>query len=1528
MAGAAEDYSEYLGAKTVRIVSAEQVENYTVYIIEVTSGTNTWTVRHRYSEFSELHEKLLSEKKVDKNALPPKKLLGNMSKSFVEKRQKELEVYLQMLLEKHQDCIPKVLERFLDFHLYEIFGVTHALAEELFTKGDMILSAGEVFHMTPMQLHAISTRLQMPISPCHSEDARSDLSHVLDFVSKLKYLQVTGSEGNLGSSNINVSSLSFDMAMFKCLQQVQINQCNARLVTGLDSLKKSLATLGVHQSTTTIKDVLIPAASSITQWKSEEETQDYLLSTVVPVWGVITTADFSHNQIKHIDESLKLIPKVEFLSLSHNVISTLDHLQHLSCLTHLDLSHNHLTTVEALHTKIGNIKTLNLAGNKLETLEGLSKLYSLVTLDVSDMKHIGTLPCIESVLLTGNPVTMVTDYRTKVLATFNDRSKEVCLDGEPTSQKEQDTVAVLQAIQKAKLAKEKDSKRHHKKLHAASIADADSADTSSTASSVSQGVDVLSTSEEYLRFEVEALRQQGGENWLTAFNVRQEDPQGLQHQGQACVSVCGWCSAPRTGMFAGVWMVFSTKDSVQHQGQACLPECGWYSAPRTGMFACVWIVFSTKDRHVYLCVDGAQHQGQCSAPRTGMFTCVWMVFSTKDSTKDRHVYLCVDGVQHQGQICLPVCGWCSAPRTAPRTGMFACVWMVFSTKDRHVCLSVDGVQHQGQPLLLSPSPRQSPASSPSTKRRSHHHNSGRRSPARAHQSQGSKSAVPPIQDVQTSANSSPLARPTSLPLLQKPDQPTVTVEEDTPRETPNSATLGNAKFADYLRQVIHQKPGEAENPPDESENFMHILFAGCLSKESPYSEFPACFVATSKAVHVLKALEFPSAIAGVPMMQHFCSIPLATLQQMVVGLFDQTVTIEGTDTRFTVITGSSDKTQALVKVISESFQEERSEKTKVARQDEESLGRLTKLLSITENREGKSPVEINNFAVIQGANQEPCIIILTNKYLYICREDHSYWPVIRHTLSESYKLSSILGWKRGEIGSGQQFQTCTTKIQVESTQGLDLNFRTKEQQASFMASLSQLVGDREHKATIDRPWDEAEGRITSPVKEIKTPTKSRKPVSIEVLYSSPDALDRLSASNDCRTLSVSEPLLQLVSLKGMALVRYFHDRVAQISTETEELKHVMWSVVVPHVDPKQEITSCIMLSTKAVYFLSDESISKKKVSLGVPSHLRTHKRATSDYSGVRKLSTAHETSPHSSGIVEPGTPNSSRKVVRCIHTQYLADLKQVTVGMFDQSFRLTGDSSANTFACITRDFDATHIFIEQLMGVLSLGVATTTPTPDLTSSGSDTDIYRDYLKARNSVDEYAHPSGVKFVYPNEELVSDLTYLLVEKMPVPKPDYTKVTILMYMLAYQMQRSDDVFTLGKLEPRSLVITDTHVALCIEDHVSYPLPDFVISPPENPHHEVLDVQTIENLKRVAVSDESPQDLTLVFHNEGDFVVDVAKEYFRADDRSPGTPGDENEMCWILIMQSGKDRERVVSMLMKQWGDIHGKGLPLVKT
>lgn len=104
--------------REARVLGSELVETYTVYIIQVSVGNHQWTVKHRYSDFHDLHEKLVSEKKIDKNLLPPKKIIGKNSKSLVEKRQKELEVYLQTLLVKFPVTAPKVLSHFLHFDLY------------------------------------------------------------------------------------------------------------------------------------------------------------------------------------------------------------------------------------------------------------------------------------------------------------------------------------------------------------------------------------------------------------------------------------------------------------------------------------------------------------------------------------------------------------------------------------------------------------------------------------------------------------------------------------------------------------------------------------------------------------------------------------------------------------------------------------------------------------------------------------------------------------------------------------------------------------------------------------------------------------------------------------------------------------------------------------------------------------------------------------------------------------------------------------------------------------------------------------------------------------------------------------------------------------------------------------------------------------------------------------------------------------------------------------------------------------------
>ncbi|XP_011611872.2 nischarin [Takifugu rubripes] len=449
--------------KKVSVVGSELVENYTVYIIEVTDGQHTWRVKHRYSDFHDLHEKLKAEEKVDQGLLPPKKMLGKNSKSLVELRQKELELYLQTLLLQFTEAMPTLLAKFLHFHFYEIDGITAALAEELFYKGEKLLQDGKVFIVRPLQLHAVSQQLRFAKPTSCNGDAKTDLGHILDFMCRLRYLKILGSKVPVGTSNIHESSLPFDLSLFKSLHHIEINESSCQQIQGLSCLRPSLTTLSIHHSTETMMSILVPEAVEFSQWEAEGELSNCPITAVIPVWSTLTTLDMSHNSISAIDRSVKVIPKVEFLDLSHNHLSSVENLQHLYNLVHVDLSYNNLRVLESAHTHLGNIKTLNLSGNQLDHLAGLTKLYSLVNLDLSHnqlalldrIKNIGSLPCLEKLNLSSNPMCIIPDYRTKVLAQFGDRAAEVCLDGQVTTEKELDTVEVLKAIQKARDVKEK-----------------------------------------------------------------------------------------------------------------------------------------------------------------------------------------------------------------------------------------------------------------------------------------------------------------------------------------------------------------------------------------------------------------------------------------------------------------------------------------------------------------------------------------------------------------------------------------------------------------------------------------------------------------------------------------------------------------------------------------------------------------------------------------------------------------------------------------------------------------------------------------------------------------------------------------------------------------------------------------------------------------------------------------------------------------------------------------------------------------
>ncbi|XP_064487149.1 nischarin-like [Ornithodoros turicata] len=514
-------------SETVKITGREQGDGFTAYIIQVSVPPYRWTVKHRYNDFREVNEKLTSSHHVAKSLLPPKKLFGNQSEAFIQQRQSELELYLQSLV--HQFSVPPpVLGQFLDFHRYEVHTILDDLAERLFDEGESLLAKDEEFHMTPLVLHCLTERLKLAEPTCVSKNKRRDLAHILDFVSQLRKLYITGTSTPVGTSNICPSMLAFDLSPFKALQSLHIRGCEIQgRISGFEVVGPGLLEMEVHQSLQNLRPLLL--ANHL----------NYDVAAAVP-WSSTVRADLSNNAIHQIDPAIRVLASVEYLDLSNNQIEELENLEPLPRLSDLNLSNNRIGRLVALHTRLGNIRCLRLSGNHIESLAGLSRLYSLVDLDlshnqvtlISEVGHLGSLPCLEKVDLSHNPVTYVVDYRPHALLAFGARAAEIALDCKKPTPKELDTVAVLRAL---KVAKEGQIMRHGMTDRGGwgdpGVQLPSSGTWSVEASKVKEGGCPTLPCEEIVedpavsefRKQLAALRHIGGNNWLRLLNQLQND---------------------------------------------------------------------------------------------------------------------------------------------------------------------------------------------------------------------------------------------------------------------------------------------------------------------------------------------------------------------------------------------------------------------------------------------------------------------------------------------------------------------------------------------------------------------------------------------------------------------------------------------------------------------------------------------------------------------------------------------------------------------------------------------------------------------------------------------------------------------------------------------------------------------------------------------------------------------------------------------------------------------------------------------
>ncbi|KAK3728144.1 hypothetical protein QZH41_019456 [Actinostola sp. cb2023] len=173
------------------------------------------------------------------------------------------------------------------------------------------------------------------------------------------------------------------------------------------------------------------------------------LSSTPFAWEKLKEANLSYNSINTLDDSVKVLPLLEVLNLSHNNIvfpENDDWWQFLSELKYLNLGYNQLNkvpSVPAIKLPRFQLKILILRNNDIHNLKGIEYFILLETLDVSnnciasfqELFPVAHLEKLLSLHLAGNPVCYHTDYRMHAVSCMSPfpRRGDMYLDNEKLS---------------------------------------------------------------------------------------------------------------------------------------------------------------------------------------------------------------------------------------------------------------------------------------------------------------------------------------------------------------------------------------------------------------------------------------------------------------------------------------------------------------------------------------------------------------------------------------------------------------------------------------------------------------------------------------------------------------------------------------------------------------------------------------------------------------------------------------------------------------------------------------------------------------------------------------------------------------------------------------------------------------------------------------------------------------------------------------------------------------------------------------
>eukprot|EP00922_Rhytidocystis_sp_ex-Travisia-forbesii_P059507 GHVS01088240.1.p1 GENE.GHVS01088240.1~~GHVS01088240.1.p1 ORF type:complete len:129 (+),score=8.36 GHVS01088240.1:30-389(+) len=92
-----------------------QKDGHTEYKIQVTDPSDScWCINRRYREVRELHDQMKLRYPEYLTWFPARRFFGNSETKFIEERQKELQRYMQRLLQVEPNCSSRILRHFLE----------------------------------------------------------------------------------------------------------------------------------------------------------------------------------------------------------------------------------------------------------------------------------------------------------------------------------------------------------------------------------------------------------------------------------------------------------------------------------------------------------------------------------------------------------------------------------------------------------------------------------------------------------------------------------------------------------------------------------------------------------------------------------------------------------------------------------------------------------------------------------------------------------------------------------------------------------------------------------------------------------------------------------------------------------------------------------------------------------------------------------------------------------------------------------------------------------------------------------------------------------------------------------------------------------------------------------------------------------------------------------------------------------------------------------------------------------------------